>query len=370
MFVMRLPSVFDHPDWLTLPFASQGKTTLDLILDIITKTSAITFRIDRLKECPSCFETHNEHEDIIAETLLLKKELDDLWETLGPGPAHCGWEGRYYNGVLGFDVQYDNSGLNDSGFNDSGFNDSGLSPAYLDRDTPTPTLRVQVPPPIPLCDNAHLIHTPDCAHPRLSFLPALPKGPSSRNIAFYSTARLIILSLLAQLGAPPDFMNEQMEAHSACILAVCRMMSKMKIGYALLRLVFPLHVVGDLSPVPAQRVEARAILSHWKKTEGVGGICDVAIMTLGEVSLSDLQEDDGENGYVVDVSPNPREKWLLFLWEHLDTRAAEPRGCQTSRMLRSSCLTELPPSLSTLYYIMLTICSGWLRKRKILLTRR
>jgi hypothetical protein len=113
-------------------------------------------------------------------------------------------------------------------------------------------------------------------------------SPAARPLAFYSTARMLILSILNDLSSPalsniqpyvepPPFFDEQIEAHSACVLAVANFMSGREIGYAYLRLILPLCVVGRLGN-EEQRKQAKERVKAWGGDQkGLEGICDLAV---------------------------------------------------------------------------------------------
>lgn len=129
--------------------------------------------------------------------------------------------------------------------------------------------------------------------------PAL-SSVASRPIGFYSTARLLVLSILDQLGERPDLYYEQLEAHAGSVLHVCNDMTRLGIGYAYLRLVLPLHTVCMLSPQQEQIQEARGILEQWKETGAVNGICELALRATADKVINLESKKTGDTNTVVE----------------------------------------------------------------------
>ena len=175
-----------------------------------------------------------------------------------------GWQGQTFNGVPGFDklpTREQNHITTPSSTIDSSKYRGRQTAIHID-------LSVQYPPGTPRSGLPHA--------------PSFPPGASlssiaSRPICFYSTARLLVLSILDQLGETPDLYFEQLEAHCGCILNVCHGMTQLSIGYAYLRLILPLQIVCMLSPKLKQVEEARSILEQWRKTGAVAGLCEIAL---------------------------------------------------------------------------------------------
>jgi hypothetical protein len=345
MFVMRSPSVFGSAEWLTVPYSLKTKSNLDTIIDVITLSSGLLYRIDRLKETEKGEDAYYEENQIRAEAEALKTQLDGLWEVVRESAGHHGWEGEYFNGIPGFDninstpaygrsveltndklssvypvpwkqsesragsrepnrrfVEIEetqlasgqaralplNSKASGRGLDTSMFPNNIKGTNNELRDFSVPTLPHEL-------NKVALVHADDFStrYPSLSTqfklplpprqLPGLPdRGITSRPVVFYNAARMSILSVLDQVGARPTLFQEQMEAHSGSIFSVARYMTGVQVGYAYLRLVMPIHVAGMLSPRLEQRLEARRLLQLWSKFEGVQGVCEVALRELGD----------------------------------------------------------------------------------------
>jgi hypothetical protein len=113
-------------------------------------------------------------------------------------------------------------------------------------------------------------------------------SPAARSLAFYSTARILILSILNDLSSPalsniqpyvepPPFFDEQIEAHSASVLAVANFMSGREIGYAYLRLILPLCVVGKLGNEEQRKQAKERVKACGGDQKGLEGICNLAV---------------------------------------------------------------------------------------------
>ena len=187
-----------------------------------------------------------------------------MWDVLDDLAQAQGWQGDSFNGVPGFDRPFSRE---QSHITSPPSTTDGSESRV--RDTATHIdISVQ-----------YLLGTP-----KSGFLhaPSFPPGASlsaigSRPICFYSTARLLVLSILHQLGETPDLYYEQLEAHCGSILNICQHMTQLGIGYAFLRLILPLHVVCMLSPKLEQVKEARSTLEQWKKRGAVSGLCEIAL---------------------------------------------------------------------------------------------
>jgi len=187
-----------------------------------------------------------------------------MWDDLKHLAQAQGWQGDNFNGVPGFDRVYSMKQTHTTS-----------QPSPIDgsesqaRDAATHIdLSVQYPLGSAKSD---FLHAP-------SFPPGVALSSiASRPIGFYSTARLLVLSILDLLGETPDLYYEQLEAHCGSILHVCHDMTRLGIGYAYLRLILPLHIVCMLSPKLEQIKEARRILEQWRKTGAVSGLCEIAL---------------------------------------------------------------------------------------------
>lgn len=237
-------------------------------------------RIDNLnnpKVTVSVFEVEKEKQAITEHAQSLKVVLDKMWDDLQHLAQAQGWQGDKFNGVPGFDriLSREQSYINSPSSTLDGTESRG-------RDTATHIdLSVQYP-----------IGSPKSGFPHA---PSFPPGVSlssiaSRPIGFYSTARLLVLSILYQLGATPDLYYEQLESHCNSILHVCQHMTRLGIGYAFLRLVFPLHVVCMLSPKLVQVEEARSILKQWRGTGAISGLCEIALVSTAREIIDDKAE--------------------------------------------------------------------------------
>jgi hypothetical protein len=367
MFAMRLPSIFGTKDWISIPYAHRNKGPLEYIIDVITLSSGLLYRTDRLREIGNVSDAQAELEKLRQEAQHLMEQLDALWETLrGPAAAHR-WRGDFFDGKSGvhnpthfpdsdFSAEHSNYVTptvvgrehdEKHGFsiqhqmhqgtvsdrpqtlpvmqlrhNKSSSQSSWLASSRGEEGALSPTKSLTEPgsplvirePAIKNEDDkeessirdslssprwpslmAHststvsFLPTPTSLHfmaDQARNLPPLSKaGAAGRPLAFYSTARLIVLSLLSQLGVPPPLCDEQMEAHSGSVLQVAHFMTEMQIGYAFLRLIMALHAVAVLSPKVEQKEEAIALLREWKEFNGVSGLCDVA---LGQLERSNI----------------------------------------------------------------------------------
>ena len=238
--ITRSPSIFSSKEWLTIPFQGRPKSVFDKVIDVITIISAILFRLDATWSTKDMSEAIAERLLLRAQTLKIKEQLDQYWDKeLRDASQLHGWSGDYYRGVPGFDFDND----------------------YLKLE-PTPTddeiTASQSPPP----------RNNGCFY------------AESMATAFYNTARMLTLSILNELDAPPIRFEEQMQAHSESILCVATLMTHLNIGYAFVRLVLPLSLVWQLSPLETQKTKAMQILSQWKMKGGVGGLCEVVLSSM------------------------------------------------------------------------------------------
>lgn len=130
------------------------------------------------------------------------------------------------------------------------------------------------------------------------------------------------------MNAAPALYDAQMEAHSASLLSAAEFMTGLEVGYAYLRLILPLHVVGWVSPVKKQRVRARRLLKRWRGAGGLAGLCDVAIVGLRECgSGEDADEDDGgANDDDTDDGDLLMQHWNDPKHEHMPATTKETKG--------------------------------------------
>lgn len=290
MYVMRLPSIFGTEDWLTVPYLHRHKDLLDQIIDKIIASTGLMHSIDQLKTFHSHFEAAEERQRIQTQAETIKAELDTLWDQVRTGAGLYGGEEDRFDGLSGFDWAADKA-------------PSKSTPTEPESVSPIPSSNASAPDPSkPSIDNPHILP------------PMAPKGPASRTVVFYSTARILLLSLLSQLScgksSSPDTSPDpdpdtrsarQIQAHCSSVLAVASWMTASRVGYAYLRIIFPLHVVGTESPCEEQRKEARRILTVWGRYQGVGvgGVCEVAVRCLdgvgwgeGDVAGTGRQEEE------------------------------------------------------------------------------
>jgi len=250
--IMRFPSFFATEEWLTIPFQGRRKSVYDKVMDVISVLSTIIFRLDATRSMQSSSEIRAQRLLLRTETANIKEQLDEWWDKdLRDASKIHGWNGDYFRGVPGFDVDY-----------------KILNYRSIPTDHGTNST-----PPEDAAGTWYDIALPQTGLDRRFFA-------ESRATAFYSAARLLTLSLLDDLDAPPARFHEQMQAHSESILSVTKYMTKLDIGYAYVRLVLPLTLVWTLSPLDAQRVRAKEVLSWWKEKGGVGGLCEVVLSTL------------------------------------------------------------------------------------------
>lgn len=100
---------------------------------------------------------------------------------------------------------------------------------------------------------------------------------TSSVIAFYNTARILVLSILSLIKSHLILYEEQVTAHSASILHAAQYLDEHDIGCAYIRFVLPLKVVGISSPSMVHRERARHFLESWRMRSGMGGICGVVL---------------------------------------------------------------------------------------------
>lgn len=252
----RAPSPFCTVPWLTVPFALRPKSIIDHLVDTITICTDLHSRCDLLHSTsPLATSYTSEKQRIRSQALTLKSRLDDFWvQDIRERAAQQGWVGDYYNGVRGFDgpTPFDPSSSSSSS------NQPPLAPFSVSYPSLLPTNSLPCPPP----------------RNREPFSAA---GPTARPLGFYSTARLLVLSVLATVDAKPALYDSQMEAHSASLLSAAEFMTGLEVGYAYLRLILPLHVVGVWGGTMEQRMRARAVLEGWRGEGGMGGICEVVL---------------------------------------------------------------------------------------------
>lgn len=111
-----------------------------------------------------------------------------------------------------------------------------------------------------------------------------------------------------------------MEAHCASILATTEFMRGLEVGFAYLRLILPMQVVGTLSPVREQREKARGLVRELNRKAGLGGLCVVALEGLGveeaeRDQVGELEGEDGsENGAQVTSRPNTHRVPMRMDW--------------------------------------------------------
>jgi hypothetical protein len=203
------------------------KTIFDRVVDVLTYLPVLLSHLDR-----SVLSMNSPISSIgiYAQQLgvkRLKDDLDILWKDLRAEATGHGWGGDYFQGIIGFDFDHPNS---------------------------TP------------CSSTGLRHP-----------------FTSLTIAFYSTARILVLSTLSQIKSPLLLYEEQIIAHSASILHAAEILEDHHIGCAYIRLILPLKVVGLSSPCMAHRTRVRQFLDSWRMQSGMGGIC--------EVVLSEMQKE-------------------------------------------------------------------------------
>jgi hypothetical protein len=242
---MRCPSVFAREDWLTIPFIGHSKSTTDRIIDIATLTSTLLYRIDSLNKLSSPARAA-ETLSIKEEALQMKAQLDNIWMETRPMSQSPARVGDSPNGLRGFDSHSSKS-------------PSSTPPTDTTSTTATPTvLKTETP-------KSNAAHAND-----------------QRTMTFYSTTRLILLSILHTLGDTPPSYEEQITAHCASILTAAAATGEGCIGYANLRLVLPLRVVGMMGTA-RQRERAREIVEEWARVrKGLEGVCASAVSEMGE----------------------------------------------------------------------------------------
>jgi hypothetical protein len=248
---MRTPSIFATEEWLTVPFKSGPKNVLDRVIDAIIVISTIISRLDASQIIDNASEAKLQQRLIRSEAMRIKVQLDEMWDkVLRDASRTHGWDGDYFQGTPGFDF---NRHLLKSHW------DEGMS-----------------------------VQTPDEGDG--TAYAATPPGrvvrfyAESRATAYYSTARILILTILDELGSPPSppaRFKEQIQAHCQCILSIANFLTKVDIGYAYVRLMLPLTLVSRLSHLFSQRAQAQSILEEWRTKAGVAGLC--------EAVLSDMQ---------------------------------------------------------------------------------
>jgi hypothetical protein len=90
-----------------------------------------------------------------------------------------------------------------------------------------------------------------------------------RCLAFYSAARLLVLSILHTVNAAPDSYEDQVRAHCERILNAAKTIGELHVQYAYLKLVLPLRVIAVLG-TEEQKEKAEKIFP--KCVLGQGGL--------------------------------------------------------------------------------------------------
>jgi hypothetical protein len=250
---LRIPSIFATEEWLTIPFQCRPKSVFDKVIDVITKISSMISRLEARQFKEDSPEAEIQRILVKKEATKTKEQLDQWWDKeLRDASRTHGWNGDHFRGVPGFDFDYDCLQPKTS------FTKGPMMIQYSDKSIGT------------------------------EYPTAQPTGHEvkfygeSRATAFYSTARILILSILNDLGSPPSLFKEQMEAHCESILSVATFLTRFDIGYAYVRLMLPLTLVSRLSLLSSQKERAQLVLQSWSQKGGVAGLC--------EVVLSDLRE--------------------------------------------------------------------------------
>lgn len=250
---MRTPSIFATEEWLTVPFKNRPKNVFDRVIDSIIVISTIISRLDASQFIENASEAKFQQRLIRSEATKIKTQLDEMWDTvLRDASRTHGWAGDHFQGVLGFD--FDHHHLKSD-------RDGGIAVQHPDES-----------------DGTAYATTPPGRVVRFY--------AESRATAFYSTARILILTILNELGSPPSppaRLKEQIQAHCQCILSIANFLTGIDIGYAYVRLMLPLTLVSRVSTLPSQRVQAQSILEEWQTKAGVAGLC--------EAVLSDIQSE-------------------------------------------------------------------------------
>lgn len=224
---MREASIFANEEWLTVPFSDRPKTVFDRIIDVLIRLPLCAPHLG------SSFLSKNSPVGSRPESILdmelkrLKDELDMLWYDLRMKASSHGWDGDFFQGKFGFDFNHPTS-------------------------------------------------TTDRGTEKDAFTSAI--------IALYNTARIIVLSLFAQIRTPLILSDEQITVHSASILHAAEFLHEHDIGCAYIRLLLPLKVVGLLSPETTHRERARTLLETWRQRSGMKGICEVVLSEMDKES--------------------------------------------------------------------------------------
>jgi hypothetical protein len=220
----------------------------DNVIDTITIISSLLSRLDASKYKENSSEEEIQRTLVRKEATKLKEQLDQWWDMeLRDASRTHGWNGDYFRGVPGFDFDYDCLKP------ESAFTEGEITVQYPDKSIGSghPT----APPPERV----------------VQFYK------ESRATAFYSTARILTLSILNEVGSSPALFTQQIQAHCESILSVSTFLTGMDIGYAYVRLVLPLTLVTRLSPLPSQRDRAKVVLQKWSQKGGVAGLCEVVL---------------------------------------------------------------------------------------------
>ena len=250
---MRIPSIFATEEWLTIPFKGRTKSVFDKVIDAITIISSLLSRLDASKYKKNSSEEKIQRILVGKEATKIKEQLDQWWDIeLRDASRTHGWNEDYFRGVPGFDFDYDCLKP------ESAFTEGGMTVQYPDKST----------------EGEH----PTASTPER----AVQFYKESRATAFYSTARILTLSILNDVGSSPALFTQQMQAHCESILSVSNFLTGMDTGYAYVRLVLPLTLVTRLSPLPSQRDRAKAVLQKWSQKGGVAGLCEVVLSGMQE----------------------------------------------------------------------------------------
>jgi hypothetical protein len=246
--MIRHESVFSTEEWRRIPFLRYPRSHIGRIIDIASLTSSLLSRIDLLITRPTQVRV-TETLEIKRETLDLEEQLNRIWDELWHSSQMPKSDDNIADGIHGIGV--DQPDITQSPDGTSSAHKSTLS-SVLPSATSSPTLTR--PPQFPANQN-------DDSMFNVGHL---------RCMAFYSAARLLVLSILRSVNAAPTSYEEQTQGHCARILTTASTMNDVHVGYVYLRLLLPLRVVAILGN-PEQRERAKEINPKYGLHKGVSG---------------------------------------------------------------------------------------------------
>ena len=244
--------VFGAEEWRTIPFLRYPRSHIGCIIDIASATSGLLSRVELLITRPTQVR-EAETLEIKRESLDLEEKLNRIWDEL--------WKGNQR-------LESDSDAVDDIQSADF----AGPEVPRIPSETP----------PALLSTLSNLL--PDNTSPSVPVAHQSP-FPSEQNndnlvnaehlrcLAFYSAARMLVLSILHSVNAAPASYEEQTQGHCTRILIAASTMSEVHVGYVYLRLLLPLRVVAIFGTFE-QREKAGEIIPKNGLRKGFSGNAD------------------------------------------------------------------------------------------------